>query len=102
MKPIEIDGAIRRLASVAQPIKIVQFGSSARGDADEQSDIDLLIVLREVSDRSAETLRLLDLLRPAPVDLIVCSQREVEEWGHLPGTVLHEALTQGTVLYEAA
>jgi predicted nucleotidyltransferase len=102
MNPIEIDGAIRRLTSAVQPTRVVQFGSSTRGDGDERSDIDLLVVLREVDDRAAETVRLLDLLRPLPVDLLVCSEEEVEEWGHLPGTALYEALTEGTVLYEAA
>jgi uncharacterized protein len=102
MKPIEIEGAIQRLTSAVQPIKIVHFGSSARGDGDDRSDIDLLVVLRQVNDRAAETVRMLDLLRPLPVDLLVCSEEEVEEWGHLPGTALYEALTEGNVLYEAA
>ena len=41
---------VRRL----QPLKIVLFGSQARGDAGPWSDIDLLVVLRE-ADNTSET-----------------------------------------------
>jgi predicted nucleotidyltransferase len=97
-----LNEAIKRLAATVQPAKIVIFGSTARDDGDDRSDIDILVVLRELTDRSAETVRMVDLLRPFPVDVLVCSEQEVEEWGHLPGTALFEALTEGTVLYEAA
>lgn len=37
-----------------------------------------------------------------PVDILVVSEDEVAEWGHLPGTALYWALKEGKVLYEAA
>jgi predicted nucleotidyltransferase len=41
--------------------RVVLFGSFARGDADEDSDVDLLVVLDRVDDEWKEFDRLLDL-----------------------------------------
>ena len=48
-------------------------------------------------------VRLRDVLRPMriPVDVLVTSVEKVREWGHLPGTVLYEALHEGKVVYES-
>jgi len=99
-----LDEAVRRLVAAAQPMRIILFGSHARGDATEDSDFDLLVVLKEVTRPRAEVVRLLDVLRPLrlPVEILLYSEEQVFEWGHLPGTVLYEALAEGKVLYEAA
>ncbi len=95
--------AARRLVEVARPTKVILFGSAARSDTDEESDLDFLVVLKEVTARRAEMVRLLNALRDlrVPVDVLVYSEEEIHEWGHLPGSVLYEALTEGKVLYEA-
>ncbi len=61
------------------------------------------MVLKQVTARRAEMVRLLDPLRSlrVPADVLVYSEEEVRDWGHLPGSVLYEALTEGKVLYEA-
>jgi alkyl sulfatase BDS1-like metallo-beta-lactamase superfamily hydrolase len=35
-----------------------------------------------------------------PIDVLVYSEAQVEEWGEARGTVLHAALTEGQVLVE--
>jgi hypothetical protein len=49
-----------------------------------------------------EMVRLNRVLRPLriPVDIIVMSEDQINDWGHLPGTVLYEALLEGRVVYE--
>ncbi len=37
-----------------------------------------------------------------PVDVLVTSVGKVREWGHLPGTVLYEALHEGEIVYESS
>lgn len=93
--------AVIRLAADPLPQRIILFGSQARGDADAGSDIDLLVIEQEVTDRGAEMVRLRRLLRPLPAafDVLVYSHDEVAQWGGQPGTALYWALKEGRVLH---
>jgi predicted nucleotidyltransferase len=99
-----IDTAVRRLVAVANPTKIVLFGSYAEGKATPDSDLDLLVIEREVPSKREEMVRLRKAIGSIglPVDVLVFSEGEVSDWGHLPGTALYWALKEGKVLYEAA
>jgi predicted nucleotidyltransferase len=44
--------------AAAQPLKVILFGSHARGDADDYSDVDLLVIEVTVPDRCEEMVRL--------------------------------------------
>lgn len=98
-----IRDAVERIVTTARPSKIILFGSMARGDADEGSDLDLLIIEPELVDRYAEVIRLRDAIGPigAGVDVLVYSEEEAERRGQVPGTVLCWALKEGTVVYDA-
>ena len=95
--------AVDRVLAVAQPLQIILFGSYARGDADAQSDIDLLIVENEVADRGQEMLRLTRSIGylGLGVDVLVYSEQEVMRRGQVPGMLPHHALREGKVLYDA-
>ncbi|MBF0286121.1 MAG: nucleotidyltransferase domain-containing protein, partial [Magnetococcales bacterium] len=69
------------LADAAGPSRVILFGSHARGEAQEESDLDLLVVEPVVENRVREMTRLEQLLRPLriPVDVLVCSIAEMEE-----------------------
>jgi uncharacterized protein len=100
-----IEAASRTLASVAaDPVKIVLFGSQARGDAGPDSDFDFLVVERNPADRHAEMVRLGRALRPfkVPFDIVVVSERYAKDWEDVKGSMVHAALTEGEVLHAAA
>jgi uncharacterized protein len=100
-----IDAAGQTLAAVAaDPVKIVLFGSHARGDAGPDSDFDFLVIERDPPDRHAEMVRLGRALRPLgmPFDIIVVSKRYAEDWEGVEGSIVHAALTEGRVLHAAA
>ena len=42
-----IRGMVDRIVDHCDPEQVILFGSHARGTADEQSDVDLLVILRE-------------------------------------------------------
>jgi len=83
--------------------KVVLFGSYAHGEADEGSDVDILVIEPEVSDKYAEMIRLRSAVGSigAGVDVLVYSEAEVEarkDWCTSP---IYWALREGKVLYEA-
>ena len=96
-----IDRAVALLVEAARPERIVLFGSHARGDAREDSDLDLLVIQAHVEDRAREMVRLRRVLRSLriAVDILVYSSEEVKHWGAQPGTALFWAMCQGKVLY---
>lgn len=98
-----IDLAVQRLVEAAHPRKIILFGSYAVGEATEDSDLDFLVVEREVPSKFREMARLRRAVGSMglPVDILVCSEQEIADWAHLPGTALYWALKEGKVLYEA-
>src|SRR5437763_16438065 len=99
--PEKIDAAVRILAEAARPARIILFGSHARGNARDDSDVDLLVIEPQVEDRAREMVRLRRLLRPLriPADILVYSVDEVARWGEQPGSTLYWALHEGTVVH---
>jgi predicted nucleotidyltransferase len=94
----------RRLLAAAPDARVILFGSAVRGDMNEDSDLDFLVIERDVKDRHAEQLRLRRELRPLriPVDVIVVSERYAEEWGRARGSMVHAALTEGRLVHAGA
>jgi predicted nucleotidyltransferase len=80
------------------------FGSYARGDADEGSDLDLLVVEKEVTDKASEYLKLHRAIGAigVGVDVLICSQQEFERRCQVPGTVPYWANKEGKLLHDAA
>ncbi len=99
-----IEEAVRRLLAAAESPKTVYlFGSYARGDARENSDLDFLVVEESCQSRRREMVRLHDALRPMriPADVVVVNSRAFREWEDVPGTVVHQAKAEGRLYYES-
>ncbi|MFH7242999.1 MAG: nucleotidyltransferase domain-containing protein [Spirulina sp.] len=91
-----------RIVEQFDPLKIILFGSHARGDATADSDIDLLVVFPALESKRQKTLEILGSLGDLPVakDIVVTTPAELEEYGHLVGLVFRPALREGKVIYE--
>ncbi|SIO36970.1 Nucleotidyltransferase domain-containing protein [Bradyrhizobium erythrophlei] len=75
-------------------LKIVLFGSRARGDAGPDSDVDVAVVLKDIRDRAAERDRLADIAYDAITETYVEVQAvpiSGDEWEH-PDTHRNPAL----------
>ena len=100
-----IDEAIRRLLAAA-PLgsKVILFGSYARGDADDRSDVDFLVVEPEVRNCFAEMVRLReeigDLLDA--VDVMVASAEDFDYWKDTPNTLPYLVVKEGRVHEQVA
>ncbi|MFZ4539381.1 nucleotidyltransferase domain-containing protein [Propionivibrio sp.] len=101
ISPETLQTAICAIAADGKPKRIMLFGSYARGDAHDDSDVDLLVIEDEVPDRAHEMVRLRRLLRPlrVPADILVYSEEEVKRWGDQPGSALYWALREGKVVH---
>jgi len=96
-----ITKAVELLQRAAPGATIIVFGSCARGEPSEDSDLDVLVVEPEVTSRHEEMVRLARVLRPLeiPVDVLVISWKTFEEWSDTPGTVLFEAVQEGRIFH---
>lgn len=94
---------IERVVSAAHPAKIILFGSCARGEMREGSDIDLLIVEEKIENKGKEMVRLRNVIGNVGVgvDILLYTPEEIDDWGYLPGTALYAALKEGKTIYEA-
>ena len=98
-----LDDIIRRIVEVAQPEKIILFGSAARGEMNRHSDVDLLVVKegmhrRDMAGRIYENLWGVG----AAVDVVVVTPADVERYKDSHALVIKPALREGRVVYEAA
>ncbi len=94
--------AVNKLVGKFAPLRIIAFGSYARGTAGHGSDLDLLVIFSEMGDKRERAVAMRRELAelPVPKDIFVTTPQEIDERGWIKGTVLREALENGKVVYE--
>ena len=96
-----LEEVIRRVLAAGSPLKIVLFGSRARGEAGPGSDLDLLVIEESLLPRYKRTARYLRALVgvfPAK-DVVVWTPQEIEAWSQVPNAFVTTALREGKTLY---
>lgn len=95
---------VQRIADQSDPERVILFGSRARGDAKDWSDVDLLVVMPDGTDRREAAVDMGVALGDLPVakDIVVTTPSHIGQRGDVIGTVLRPALREGTVLYGRA
>ena len=93
---------VRRIVELVHPERIILFGSRSRGEGGTRSDLDILVVAESDEPRHRRSVpiygELSDIL--VPMDIIVYTPAEVEEWSEVPQAFVTTAVREGTVLYE--
>jgi uncharacterized protein len=99
----ELVSVVQQIVAGLQPERIYLFGSHARGDADDDSDIDLLVVVSPSDEPAFKTAKraqlMLERQRHIALGMLVWTRRDFDArlgaLSSLPMTVLRE----GIVLY---
>jgi predicted nucleotidyltransferase len=103
-QPPYLSEAVERIARQFDPLRIILFGSWARGQARPDSDLDLLVVLSRVDNKRQAAIRIGNALSDLPVskDIVVTTPDEIAARGDVIGQVLRPALREGKIVYEHA
>ncbi len=96
---VQLEEVVRILVEQYGPLeKIILFGSYARGDTDEYSDLDLILV-KKTAKRFIERLVEVPLL-PVHADVFVYTPEEFEQMKEDENPFIMSALESARVLYE--
>jgi predicted nucleotidyltransferase len=91
------------IASLAEydPLRVILFGSWARGDEDEHSDLDLVII-KETQERFLDRLaRVYDLVKPTfAMDVLVYTPQEFAKMQERENPFIEMVMKEGVVIYE--
>ena len=101
---ILVSEIVTRILSIAEPQRIILFGSAATGEMSKDSDIDLLVLESAPGDMRKESVRIRQAVRGLgyPFDIIVMATERFEESKNVVGGVAYPANKYGKVIYEAA
>lgn len=99
-----LDEVVARLVDALRPEQIYLFGSRARGDAQSDSDYDIMVIVPE-SDlpphrRAQLAHRALRGIRVA-ADILVSTRQEFDHFLPVPGSLAATILREGRLLYDA-
>lgn len=88
---------------MAQPERIVLFGSAARGETSPDSDVDLLVIKKGDFHRGRLTEDIyMDLFGVGrAVDVVVVTPEDVDRYKNSHALVIAPALEEGEVVYRA-
>ncbi len=97
----EIKYIVDQIVNKYTPIKIILFGSAARGEYDRLNDLDFMVVKQDIPSIGINRLRELDSLidRNMAVDLLAYRPDEIEERARLGDPFILGILKEGRVLY---
>ena len=100
--PTRLDEALDRVLQVCSPVEVVLFGSAARGELGENSDIDLLVVLADgdPADPRRIQLNICEAIGYRPrADVVVAFKEDVRKAARSLAGVLRTAREEGVALY---
>ena len=99
-----IEEIIERIASNYKPEKVILFGSYAYGTATEESDLDLLVIVKSSKQpryqRARGIRKHLWGIADIPKDILVYTEEEIKEWKEVEEAFITSIMKKGKVLYE--
>jgi predicted nucleotidyltransferase len=100
-----VPGIVDEIVEHSQPVRVVLFGSVARGEETEDSDLDFLVILKELDP--TQRAHLMGNIRfaitaPASIDIFVTDVEEFERRKNVIGSMQYWPAHEGEIVYERA
>ena len=99
----ELDKLIERIVDAVHPLKIILFGSAARGEMSPDSDVDVLVVMPDGTHRRHTAQYLYQTIRgvKVPFDVLVATPSDLEKHRDNVGLIYHTVIREGKIVYAA-
>jgi predicted nucleotidyltransferase len=96
-----IDELVRRIVEAVHPLRIILFGSAARGETGPQSDVDLLVVMPDGTHRRHTAQYLYEQMSGIgmPVDIVVATPTDLDKHKDTIGLIYRTVLREGREIY---
>jgi len=103
LSEVDIKSAVKKLVEELSPQKIILFGSYARDEANDYSDLDLLVVQPEnYTNKMASFIKAYDSIQylGIPTDILLYSSDSFAKKSNWCSNAAYWAAREGKVLYE--
>jgi len=99
----QLNELVKRIVEAVHPLKIILFGSAARGEMGPDSDLDVLVVMPDGTHRRHTAKHIYRTVRgiKVPYDVVVATSSDLVEHGDNVGLIYHTVLAEGRELYAA-
>ncbi len=101
--PDILNEMVRRIVEVVHPLRIILFGSAARGEMGPDSDLDFLVVMPTGVHRRKVAITVYNALGGlgVPKDIIVVTEEDIQKYRDNHSLIIAPALAEGRELYHA-
>lgn len=99
--PKVIEDLVRCIVEIVPPLRIILFGSAARGEMKPDSDLDVLVVVPEGTHRrhTAQRIHRHMIGFPLAVDIVIATESDLRTLGENFSLVYYPALREGKEIY---
>jgi predicted nucleotidyltransferase len=96
-----IEDVAKRIGSQINAEAVILFGSYAKGTANENSDVDFLVVAESNLPRFKRSRKLYKLFKPYPfgMDILVYTPAEIEKGRRISQSFVSTVLQEGKTVY---
>ena len=99
----QIQALSQQIVEQFQPDRIILFGSYAYGTPNEDSDVDLMVVMPFEGHPTNQAIKVREKIRHGfSLDLLVRTSQQIQERLELGDFFIQDIVEQGKTLYESA
>ena len=98
-----VPAMVKEIVEGFSPQRVILFGSVARGDETEESDVDLMVVFDHLDRSHRRELQgglMAAVTAPVPFDIFVMDAAEFEAKKDVNGTIAYWPAREGVVVHE--